>query len=90
MSPSLELADAILLVVMISRGFALSTALVLRLGLFGEIWPHNGFYLRLLKILYVSFLEQLDIARRIFCRVFGPFRCLILIVSLSVLTLGFR
>ena len=54
-SPSLELADALLLVVMISRGFALSTALVLRLGLFGEIWPHNGFYLRLLKILYVSF-----------------------------------
>ena len=52
-SPSLELADAILLVVSISRGFALPIALVLRLGLFEEIWPHNGFYLRLLKILYV-------------------------------------
>ena len=52
-SPSLELADAILLVVSISRGFAFPIELVLRLGLFEEIWPHNGFYLRLLKILYV-------------------------------------
>ena len=54
-SPSLELADALMLFVMISRGFVLPVALSFKTWIVWKIWPHNGPYLRLLKILYVTF-----------------------------------
>ena len=52
---SLELSDALLLFVMISQRLVLPSALGSRAVNRLKIWPHNGPYLRLLKILYVTF-----------------------------------
>ena len=52
---SLELSDALLLFVMISQRFVLPSALGFKALNRLKIWPHNGPYLRLLKILYVTF-----------------------------------
>ena len=54
-SPSLELSDALLLFVMISQRFVLPSALGFEALNRLKIWPHNGPYLRLLEILYVTF-----------------------------------
>ena len=54
-SLSLELSDALLLFVMISQRLVLPSALGSRAVNRLKIWPHNGPYLRLLKILYVTF-----------------------------------
>ena len=54
-SLSLELSDALLLFVMISQRLVLLSALGSRAVNRLKIWPHNGPYLRLLKILYVTF-----------------------------------
>ena len=48
-------SDALLLFVMTSQRLVLLSALGSRAVNRLKIWPHNGFYLRLLKILYVTF-----------------------------------